>query len=32
MMTREHPDGIYVHPDGSLTAEDIKISLSEIVC
>ncbi len=30
MMTREHPDGIWVHPDGNLVADDTEIALSEI--
>jgi len=30
MMTREHPDGVWVHPDGDLVAGDTRISLSEI--
>jgi Uma2 family endonuclease len=30
MMTREHPEGIWVHPDGILIAEDTKISLSQL--
>jgi len=30
MMTREHPEGVWVHPDGNLLAEDTGISLSEL--
>ncbi|MGA8027106.1 MAG: Uma2 family endonuclease [Bryobacteraceae bacterium] len=30
MMTREHPDGIWVHPDGSLKAKDTEILLPEL--
>ena len=30
MMTHEHPDGVWVHPDGDLLAKDTRIPLSEI--
>ncbi len=30
MMTQEHRDGVWVHPDGNLVAEDTEISLSEV--
>ena len=30
MLTREHPDGIWVHPDGNLVADQTEISLPEI--
>ncbi len=30
VMTREHPDGIWIHPDGSLKADDTVISLPEL--
>jgi Uma2 family endonuclease len=30
MMTSEHPDGIWVHPDGNLVAGNTEIPLSEI--
>jgi hypothetical protein len=31
MVTRKHPEGFWVHPDGKLTAgEDTEISLMEL--